>query len=188
MLMAASPRRSDSAIYVIMGVSGCGKSMVGTAIAAGLDVPFLEGDTLHPPENVAKMAQGIPLTDDDRLPWLDKIGSEIAAAGAEGLVVSCSSLKKIYRERLRSFADGRLVFVFLDGSEAVLAERMAARRGHFMPASLLKSQLATLEDPSGEPDVITIDISPPPEQVISLALDAIDRRMDYEESNVISNA
>lgn len=188
MLMAASPPRSDGAIYVIMGVSGCGKSLVGEAIAARLGMPFVEGDTLHPASNVAKMAQGIPLTDDDRFPWLDKIGAEIAGAGPEGLVVSCSSLKKVYRNRLRSFADGRAVFVFLSGSEAVLAERMAARRGHFMPASLLKSQLATLEDPSGEPGVITIDVSPPHGQVIASALAAIAIRQAGEENDVIRKA
>jgi gluconokinase len=186
MLMAASPLRSEATIYVVMGVSGCGKSMVGEAIATALDMPFVEGDTLHPAANVAKMAAGTPLTDDDRFPWLDKIGAEIADAGPEGLVVSCSSLKTIYRDRLRGFAEGRVVFVFLCGSEAVLAGRMAARRGHFMPASLLKSQLATLEDPSGEPGVITIDVSPAPEQVIASALEAIRQR--NEAGNVISNA
>jgi gluconokinase len=175
-------------IYVIMGVSGCGKSLVGEAIAAELGMPFVEGDTLHPASNVAKMAQGIPLTDDDRFPWLDKIGAAIAEAGPEGLVVSCSSLRKIYRDRLRSFGDDRVVFVYLQGSEAVLAERMAARRGHFMPASLLKSQFATLEDPSGEADVITIDVSPPHGQVIASALEAIARNPGYGESNVIAKA
>lgn len=185
MLMAASPQRSDAMIYVVMGVSGCGKSLVGEAIAAALGMPFLEGDTLHPASNVAKMAQGIPLTDDDRLPWLDKIGSEIAGAATQGLVVSCSSLRKLYRDRLRSFAKGRLTFIFLKGSEAVLAERMAARRGHFMPPSLLKSQLATLEDPSGEADVISLDVSAPRDQVIASALDAIARLAEYGENNVI---
>lgn len=183
MLMAASPLRSEATIYVVMGVSGCGKSMVGAGIAAELGMPFIEGDSLHPASNVAKMAKGIPLTDEDRFPWLDKIGAEISGAGPEGLVVSCSSLKKIYRDRLRSFAAGRVVFVFLSGSEAVLSERMAARRGHFMPASLLKSQLATLEDPSNEAGVITIDVSPPAEQVVASALEAI--RLRNEASNVI---
>jgi gluconokinase len=134
------------------------------------------------------MAQGIALTDDDRFPWLDRIGAEIAAAGVKGLVVSCSSLRKIYRDRLRGFAGDRLVFVFLSGSEAVLAERMAARRGHFMPASLLKSQFATLEDPSGEAGVITIDVSPPRQQVVVSVLEAIAVWQAGEENNVVSNA
>jgi gluconokinase len=173
MLTAASARRSDGLIIVVMGVSGCGKSLVGEAIAASLGMPFLEGDTLHPAANVAKMAQGNALTDDDRFPWLDSIGARIGGAGPAGLVVSCSSLKRIYRSRLRSFAAGQLLFVFLSGSEAVLAARMAARRGHFMPPALLKSQLATLEDPSAEPDVVTVDVSPPRDAVIAEALDAI---------------
>jgi gluconokinase len=188
MLMAVSPRPSEGSVYVIMGVSGCGKSMVGEAMAAALEVPFVEGDTLHPATNIAKMAQGIPLDDTDRFPWLDRIGAEIAGAGPEGLVVSCSSLRKIYRDRLRGFAPGRVIFVFLSGSEAVLAKRMAARRGHFMPASLLKSQFATLEDPSGEPGVITVDVSPPPAQVIASALEAIAIRQADEESHVIRKA
>lgn len=188
MLMAASPLRSEGTIYVVMGVSGCGKSMIGEAIAAKLGVAFIEGDSLHPAANVTKMAAGVPLDDSDRFPWLDRIGAEISGAGPEGLVVSCSSLKKIYRDRLRGFAEGRVVFVFLSGSEAVLAGRMEARRGHFMPASLLQSQLATLEDPSGEPGVITIDVSPAPDQVIAAALEAIDYRQRHEGSNVISNA
>ncbi|MGV3550522.1 gluconokinase [Rhizobium sp.] len=186
--MAASQPRSDAMIYVVMGVSGSGKSMIGAGIAHALSMPFVEGDALHPASNVAKMAQGTPLTDDDRFPWLDRIGAEIAGAGAEGLVVSCSSLKKVYRDRLRSFAEGRVNFVFLKGSEAVLAERMSARRGHFMPASLLKSQLATLEDPTGEPGVITIDVSPPPERVIVAALQAIAGSKAGEESAIIANA
>lgn len=175
-------------IYVVMGVSGCGKSLVGKTIAAELGIPFLEGDTLHPPANVAKMAQGIALTDDDRIPWLAKIGAEIAGAGSHGLVVSCSSLKKSYRDQLRGFASGRLTFIFLKGSEAVLAERMKARRGHFMPPSLLKSQFATLEDPSGEADVITLDVSGSRDEMILSALNAVAERSGDREEDVIGAA
>jgi gluconokinase len=155
-----------------MGVSGSGKSLVGEAVAADLGLVFVEGDALHPTANIEKMSMGIPLTDDDRFPWLDKIGGEIAAslARSEGIVVSCSALKRIYRDRLRSFADGRLLFIYLRGTEEVLTPRMAARKGHFMPTSLLKSQLATLEDPSRESDVITVDISGGKDEV---AADAI---------------
>jgi gluconokinase len=159
-----------------MGVSGCGKTSVGQAVAAHLGLEFLEGDALHPAANVEKMAQGIPLTDEDRFPWLDRIGARIAAAGNQGLVVSCSSLKKIYRDRLRSFAGKSLTFIFLKGSEELLTERMAARKGHFMPLSLLKSQLSTLEDPTGEPDVITVDISGTTRDVAARALEAISNR------------
>jgi gluconokinase len=162
-------------IYIVMGVSGCGKSSVGEAVAVHLGLAFLEGDALHPESNVEKMSRGIPLTDEDRFPWLDRIGVEMAAALAEGrgLVVSCSSLKKVYRERLRGFAHGRLTFIFLKGSEELLTARMAARTGHFMPVSLLKSQLATLEDPQGEPLVITVNISGTSAEVIENTLKAL---------------
>lgn len=161
MSTAVSAHPFEPTAFVVMGVSGSGKTMVGEAIARDLGLPFLEGDSLHPKANIDKMSKGIPLTDDDRFPWLDKIGAEVAAklAAGGGIVVSCSALKRIYRDRLRAAATGRLIFIFLRGSEAVLAPRMAARKGHFMPASLLKSQLATLEDPSGEPGVLTIEIS-----------------------------
>jgi gluconokinase len=139
---------------VVMGVSGCGKSSVGASLATSLDLPFQEGDTLHPPVNVAKMAAGIPIDDTDRWPWLDAVAQTLAADG----IVSCSALKRCYRDRLRHGARRPLAFVFLQGSEALLAERMGARSGHFMPPSLLASQLATLEDPSGEPGTITVDI------------------------------
>jgi gluconokinase len=158
--------------YVVMGVSGCGKTSVGEAIARHLGVAFIEGDALHPQSNIAKMSQGIPLTDDDRFPWLDRIGEEIRTALTEGkgIVTSCSSLRKIYRDRLRAFAGGKLTFVFLKGSEELLAGRLAARKGHFMPPSLLRSQFATLEDPSGEDGVLTVDISGTTAEVIEIAL------------------
>lgn len=145
---------------IVMGVSGSGKTSVAEAIAGRLGVPFVEGDALHPPENIAKMSQGIPLTDEDRVPWLDIIGAEIARTlrSGQGIVVSCSALKRIYRDRLRNAADGALSFVYLEGSKALLTRRMGERKGHFMPASLLESQLQTLEVPTGEPGVVTVDI------------------------------
>ena len=162
-------------VYVVMGVSGCGKTSVGEAVAAHLELTFIEGDVLHPAANVAKMSKGIPLNDDDRFPWLDRIGEAIQTNLAEGhgLVVSCSSLKKIYRDRLRDSAGGRLTFIYLKGPEALLAGRMAARKGHFMPTSLLKSQLATLEDPSAEDQVVTVDISGTTGDVVERTLQAI---------------
>jgi gluconokinase len=160
--------------YIVMGVSGSGKSLVGEAVAADLGLAFVEGDALHPKANIEKMSMGIPLTDADRFPWLDKIGREIADSLAigQGIVISCSALKRVYRDRLRRFAKGGLTFIFLKGSEEVLMPRMAARKGHFMPASLLQSQLATLEDPSGEEDVVTVDIGGTKDEV---AADAIRR-------------
>ncbi|QRM43008.1 gluconokinase [Rhizobium sp. BG4] len=145
---------------IVMGVSGSGKSSIGEKLAEALSLRFVEGDQLHPRANVEKMSKGIPLTDDDRMPWLDLIGETIKAALArgEGVIVSCSALKRIYRERLRSAAGGNLFFVYLDGSKELLTDRMGHRTGHFMPASLLESQLATLEVPTGEPGVVTVDI------------------------------
>ncbi|NTS34054.1 gluconokinase [Phyllobacterium sp. BT25] len=133
---------------IVMGVSGSGKSSVGADIAKVLGLPFLEGDSLHPASNVAKMAAGTPLTDDDRWPWLDQIGATLAAA-EDGIVVSCSALKKVYRDRLRKAAAGPLAFVFLDGSEAVL------------PVTMLGSQLTTLEAPVDEPRVLRQDVAEP---------------------------
>ena len=131
---------------VVMGVCGSGKTTVGQLLAQSLGWPFIEGDRLHPPENVARMSAGLALSDDDRWPWLDAIAAAIAAEQKRGseAVAACSALKYAYRERLRAAA-GPLVFVHLDGDPALLAQRMAARKEHFMPPGLLASQLATLE-------------------------------------------
>ena len=138
---------------VVMGVSGAGKSVVGERLAAALGAPFREGDTLHPPENVAKMRAGVALTDADRAPWLDAIAAWLAEH-PDG-VVSCSALKRAYRDRLRLAApDAR--FVLLDVPEATLADRLAHRPAHFMPAALLDSQLATLERPDADERAIVV--------------------------------
>ncbi|MDO6966552.1 gluconokinase [Rhizobium alvei] len=158
---------------VVMGVSGCGKSSVGRAIGAALKIDFVEGDELHPPANIDKMSNGIPLTDEDRWPWLDRIGQIISNAQREGrsVVVSCSSLRKAYRDRLRHA--GRVLFVYLEGSEELLTGRMSRREGHFMPVSLLKNQLAVLEPPKGEPSVLAIDISGSSAEVKQEAIAAV---------------
>lgn len=163
---------------VVMGVSGCGKTSVAEGLAASLGAAFIEGDSLHPAANVEKMSRGIPLTDEDRWPWLDAIGQVLAQAlGKDGsVVVSCSALKRAYRDRLRQAAGGALAFVFLKGSRELLVSRMAARQGHFMPASLLDSQLATLEDPSGEPGVVTVDIDASVEEIVAAALQGLASR------------
>jgi len=152
-----------------MGVSGCGKSAVGAGLAACLGLPFVEGDTLHPPANVARMSAGIPLDDADRWPWLDAVAQTLAKGG----IVSCSALKRCYRDRLRQDARRPVAFVFLKGSEALLAERMGTRTGHFMPPSLLASQLAILEDPSGEPRTVTVDINQPLAAIVAEAAAAL---------------
>ncbi|WP_105438917.1 gluconokinase [Neorhizobium sp. T25_13] len=160
---------------VVMGVSGSGKTSVGEHLAARLGCAFVEGDRLHPEANVAKMAKGIPLTDDDRWPWLDLVGNELAEARGRGesVVVSCSSLKQTYRDRLRRESGGTLYFVFLTGDPKVLEQRMGARTGHFMPASLLQSQLATLESPEHEAGVVTVDIDASVDTIVDKAFDGI---------------
>lgn len=155
---------------IVMGVSGSGKSTVGAKLAEGLALPFLEGDSLHPKSNVDKMAAGIPLQDEDRWPWLDKIGERLANA-ENGIVISCSALKKAYRDRLRKAAGAPLIFVFLDGSFEVLHEHMGLRTGHFMPVSMLESQIATLESPVGEPLVFRADIADPVDKIVAESLE-----------------
>lgn len=143
---------------VIMGVSGCGKSSVGEGLAARLGIPYRDGDDLHPPENVERMRRGIPLTDDDRWPWLDRVAGVLAAQAP--VIVGCSALRRAYRDRLRAGAGGRVQFVHLTGSRDLIAGRMAARTGHYMPASLLDSQFAALEAP-GPDEALAVDIDQP---------------------------
>ena len=154
---------SFSRPVVVMGVSGSGKTTVGAALADALGLPFVDGDALHPAANVAKMAAGIPLDDADRAPWLDAVGAVLAAGP---VVVACSALKRAYRDRLRAAAPG-LELVFLDGSRELLASRMTARPGHFMPASLLDSQLATLERPDPDEHSVTVDIAAPVAEIVA---------------------
>lgn len=158
---------------IVMGVSGCGKSSVGEKLTEALHLAFVEGDALHPAANVEKMSKGIALTDEDRMPWLDRIGEDIKASLGknEGIIVSCSALKRLYRDRLRAAAGGNLFFVYLEGSRALLMKRMGERKGHFMPVSLLDSQLATLEVPTGEPGVVTVDIDDTVDGIAATALD-----------------
>ena len=142
-------------IVVVMGVSGSGKSTTGAALARTLGWPFVEGDDLHPPANVAKMAAGIPLTDDDRWPWLDRIVEELRALSKTrpDIVVACSALKQCYRDRLAPAGDVR--FVHLQGDRETIAARLGTRHHRYMPATLLDSQFATLELPA---DAIVVDI------------------------------
>ncbi|MFO0992476.1 MAG: gluconokinase [Hyphomicrobiales bacterium] len=146
---------------IVMGVSGSGKTTLGTALAKRLGVSFIEGDSLHPPENIAKMSAGIALTDDDRWPWLANISQALSNNG--GSVGSCSALKRIYRDRLRSGIGPELRFLCLMVPRTELERRMAERRGHFMPPGLLDSQLATFEPPVDEADALLVDGTLPPE-------------------------
>jgi carbohydrate kinase (thermoresistant glucokinase family) len=147
---------------VVMGVSASGKSSVGRALALRLDVPFVDADDLHPPANVAKMAAGRPLDDSDRWPWLDAVAARLAESGdadsGGGVVVACSALKRAYRDRLRSRAP-ETVFVHLVGSRELLASRAGAREDHFMPVSLLTSQLDTLEALGADERGLVLDVA-----------------------------
>ena len=157
-----------AARVVVMGVSGCGKSAVADGLGAALGVAVVDGDHLHTLEAVATMRAGTPLTDADRWPWLDRIGAALAAP-MQGCVVSCSALRRAYRDRLRAACPG-LRFVFLDGDAALIGARLQARQGHYMPAALLASQLATLERPGAdEPDVQRVDIAAPLAEVVAAA-------------------
>lgn len=140
---------------VVIGVSGSGKSTIGAALARRLGVPFEDADHLHPPANIAKMAAGEPLTDDDRYPWLDSVGQWLATHH-EG-VMSCSALKRAYRDRLRRH-NPSAYFLHLRGRPELIALRLAARPGHFMPATLLQSQLDTLEPLGADEPGVTVDI------------------------------
>lgn len=150
---------------IVMGVSGSGKSTLGAALARELDCPFLEADDFHAPESVAKMSAGIPLTDDDRWPWLDRLGAAIdgEVAGHGIAVATCSALKKAYRDRLRGSIRAPVGFVLPDVAPEELLRRMEARTHHYMPPSLLTSQLATLEPLLPDELAITLDARQPPE-------------------------
>lgn len=156
---------------VVMGVSGCGKTTVGRLLARHLDLPFIEGDELHPPRNVALMAAGTPLTDEDRVGWLQAVGAELARRPA-GAVASCSALRRRYRDQLRGQLPG-LRFVHLHGARPVLESRLRQRQGHYMPASLLDSQLQTLEPPSADEQALELDIMDSPDALAHRAAQAL---------------
>lgn len=163
-------------MIVVMGVAGCGKSSVGEALAERLGWPILEGDAFHPQSNKDKMAGGTPLTDADRWPWLDEIAAEMRRrdAAGENAVVACSALKRAYRDRLRRGASD-VRFVHLTGSRAVHESRIRSRTGHFMPASMLDSQLATLEAPGGDETAIAVDIDQPLTSMVGQVLAWLER-------------
>jgi gluconokinase len=152
-----------------MGVSGSGKSSVGRDLARALDGLFIEGDEFHPPANREKMAAGIPLTDQDRWSWLESIGTTIrdTVAGGKHVVATCSALKRVYRDRLRSSSGMDIRFVCLTGARAMLSRRMGERTGHFMPASLLDSQFATLELPDPDERAICVDVAAPLPEIVA---------------------
>jgi len=152
--------------FIVMGVTGAGKSTVGAALARALGAEFVEGDDFHPPENRARMSAGVPLTDADRAGWLRALAARLARAQDEGrgLVVSCSALKRAYRDVLRAAAPVR--FVFLEGDRPLIAERVAGRSGHFMSPALLESQFATLEVPAPDEEAWRFDVATPPDEIV----------------------
>jgi carbohydrate kinase (thermoresistant glucokinase family) len=164
-------------VLVLMGVAGSGKTTVAAILAERLGWAFEEGDALHPPENVEKMRAGHPLDDADRAPWLARVAGWVAGrldAGACG-VITCSALKRRYREAIAR-GRGGVLFVHLSGSRDQIADRLAARQGHFMPANLLTSQLETLEEPGPDEPAIRVDVGPPPQAVAETVLATLVRR------------
>jgi gluconokinase len=170
-------------ILVVMGVAGTGKSTVAGMLAERLNWELQEGDDLHPAANVAKMSAGIPLDDEDRWPWLDAIAAwmnEQSARGEPG-IVTCSALKRSYRDRLRG---PNVIFVFLNGRRAVIEARMASRKHHFMPTALLDSQLATLEPPGPDENVLVVNLAGTPEEEVAEVLHALEGRIGSQPESV----
>lgn len=162
---------------IVMGVSGCGKSTMASALGERLSLDMVDGDDLHLPESVAKMRAGVALEDADRWPWLDRIGDYLSQPHPQGRVVACSALKRVYRDRIRAQA-GDVCFVFLDGDFALIEQRMRQRVGHYMQPGLLSSQFHTLETPQAdETDVIQLSITHPLHDLLAQALLALQARM-----------
>ncbi|MDO8381869.1 MAG: gluconokinase, GntK/IdnK-type [Microbacterium sp.] len=171
-----SSEHSVPARIVVMGVSAVGKSTVGSALAERLGIPFLDADDLHDAAAVASMAAGIPLTDIERMPWLGRVGMALAEQSG-GAVIACSALARRYRDAIRTTAPGA-VFVHLDAPADVLAIRARAREGHFMPASLLASQLATLEPLDADEEGFAVDASLPVDDLVTAAVVGLTKRLD----------
>jgi gluconokinase len=174
---ALASRLTKPVIVIVMGVSGSGKTTISALLAAALGWQFQEGDDLHPTENVAKMRGGTPLTDADRLPWLQKIASEIDRWREKGLsgVVTCSALKRSYRDLIIG-SRPEVQLVYLKGSYELIQSRLAARHEHFMPSALLESQFAALEEPGSEEHPIVIDVGAKPTDIVAEILRRLDER------------
>ncbi|CAD6008375.1 gluconokinase [Agreia sp. COWG] len=156
-------------LVVVGGVSGSGKSTVGALLAQRLELPFIDADSLHPEANVTKMAAGLPLTDIDREPWLVRVGEVLSEHDGSGLVLACSALRRRYRDTIRS-VEPSTIFITLSGSRELIAARMNARTDHFMPASLLDSQLAAFEPLGPGESGVDIDVDAPADDIVAAAL------------------
>ena len=165
-------------LTVVMGVSGCGKTTIAAGIAEHTGWVLLEGDSFHPVSNISKMSAGIPLTDEDRWPWLRAIAAKAHELHAQGLscVVACSALKRSYRDVLLEDRSDTIL-VYLRGSKELIADRLAHRHGHFMPPGLLDSQFATLQEPTADEQAIVADVEPPPDVLIDIVVTAIKARL-----------
>ncbi|WP_069814262.1 gluconokinase [Streptomyces sp. TP-A0874] len=166
---------ADAPLVVVLGVSGSGKTTIGVALANRLGLPYADGDNFHSPANIAKMRAGTPLDDEDRWPWLDAVGTWLARHRATGGVVSCSALKRHYRDRLATAAPG-VFFIHLDGSQQLISDRLGQRRGHFMPPGLLQSQFADLERLASDEPGATVSIEATPHETVDRALLALHQR------------
>jgi carbohydrate kinase (thermoresistant glucokinase family) len=166
---------SGIAAIVVMGVSGAGKSTVGRIVAARLACPFRDADSFHPPANIEKMSRGEPLTDDDRWPWLHAIANWIAEHRKAGTtcVVTCSALKRVYRDIVTNKQSADVRLVYLKGDFDLIAARLTARKGHFMPPALLQSQFAALQEPSADEHAVTIPVDAPPKEIAADVLKRI---------------
>lgn len=173
----------SSTRFVVMGVAGCGKTTIGIGLAAALDALFVDGDELHPAGNVAKMARGVSLDDADRAPWLAAVASRLRHGNCM-TIIGCSALRRRYRDIIREGAGGSVTFLHLAGSHAVIAGRMAARKGHFMPLSLLDSQFAALEPPEVDEASITVDIDKTEAEIVSELRAKIDARAGATQAPV----
>jgi len=175
-------KHSDGLIVVVMGVSGCGKSTITQLLAERLNAHGKDGDELHPPQNIERMSNGVPLTDEDRKPWLEAVRDYASThAQAEGIcVIACSALKQRYRDLLDTA--GNVMYLFLEGSRELIASRMHLRTGHFMPETLLASQFAALEAPGNDANAITISIEPDPATIADNAAAALRQHPFYQAS------
>lgn len=154
---------------VVMGVAGSGKSSVGAAMAVRIGAIYFDGDDLHPPANIKKMSDGIPLTNSDRMPWLTDVGHKLGAAEGR-IIVGCSALKRAYRDRIITTAGRPVTFIYLAGTREVIAARIAQRTGHFMPTALLDSQFATLEEPATSENAVRVEIDQPLAAIVKSAI------------------